>query len=290
MRDLDMVLVPTTSDWSLYVTESSAFAERVDTMLNQKAQAIKQSKHLDCFVETTQASSDYAVMTRKQCSSFNVQRLMKGSEYGNTYVFRIDSHQLVNVTVLSREHFSDAIESTDSFLVFPAFRVVGQRLSRPLLRVRVVSPRYLQERLDMQLNTFKVMVRQGDRNALKKLCVLTLRRHMWNDDSLLHDDTRRAERDRMIEQDAIRKMQMQYDQEMDQLTRRLEDQINTYRLKTEEVTDAKQRLVQLLKEERAKTSRLAKIVKLDASIQTDAIMLETVAPVRAQHAATHSIV
>jgi hypothetical protein len=147
MRDIDMVLVPTTSDWTTYVTESSSFAERIDTMLNQKSQAIKQMKHLDTFVETTQASADYAVMTRKQCSSFNVQRVMKGSEYGTTYVFRLDSHQLVNVTVLSRDHFHDAIEWVDSYLVFPAFRFVCQRFSRPLLRVCVVTRSYLQKRL-----------------------------------------------------------------------------------------------------------------------------------------------
>jgi hypothetical protein len=50
------------------------------------------------------------------------------------------------------------------------------------------------------------MVRQGDRNALKKMCVLMLRKHMWNDDSLLHDDERLALRDKRIEQDAIKQM------------------------------------------------------------------------------------
>jgi hypothetical protein len=92
LRDIDWVLVPKASSWEDYNREAGELSDTLDRVLSERLQTIKTSRQYDTYIEATQSSSDYSVVSRKQASSFVMQRMLKSNEYGTTHVYRIDSH------------------------------------------------------------------------------------------------------------------------------------------------------------------------------------------------------
>jgi hypothetical protein len=83
--------------------------------------------------------------------------MLKTNEYGQTYLFHLDQHQLANVTILSRRHVLDRIEYAPMWLLFPVFRVVRHKdefvMTRPIVRASFVGEEYVKARLAMQIAT-----------------------------------------------------------------------------------------------------------------------------------------
>lgn len=128
--------------------------------------------------ELTQASSDFSVVCKRPLQVNSVQKMLKTSEYGVFYLWHMDSHQIANVTILSRAHWQDPIESSAQWLLFPAWRHVRvrgiDRFARPVVPARVVAPSYLHDRIQMQLSTCAVT------RDMRKALFLKVRTSVWS--------------------------------------------------------------------------------------------------------------
>lgn len=169
--------------------------------------------------------------------------MLKSNDYGNTHVYRIDSHQLANLTVLSPARFGDSIAWDPLTLVFPACRQTRRAgkvvLSRRILPVKAVCADYLRERLAMQLKSVDIMIAQGDKNAVKKKCVLETRRLLWDDPVWVERDSMLAEWQTQLETEWARAQDGILGREMLALQKELDRAI-----------EAKLRIEQVLKDEK----------------------------------------
>jgi hypothetical protein len=184
LRDIDLVCVPKSAldTYEDYASECEKFVAWFDTKLNEASQELKRRARAQRWYELTQASSDFSVASRRALQVNSVQKMLKMSEYGCVYLWHMDQHQIANVTILSPRHWCDPIESIDQWLIFPAWRCTRthsiDRMSRPIVPVRIVTRSYLLDRMAMQLATCALT------KDLRKGLFLSVRKNVWEN---IHD-------------------------------------------------------------------------------------------------------
>lgn len=139
-------MVPRSEDAARYEGECARAVDAVERLMHDSLARLRVGRATCRYFEPSQASADRAVVCRAHLSAHSVQRSLSSNAQGLTHVFKLDRHQILNVTMLHRHTFEERVPYKRGWLVFPAWKVVKsgyeRKLSRRLFSLLIAGPRY----------------------------------------------------------------------------------------------------------------------------------------------------